>query len=213
MAFLQLLISGISLGCIYALIALGFVLIYKASGVFNFAQGAMVLFAALAMARFAVWLPQWLGVESRLVGNLLGFVAAAAVMIARNNFGCGSSREAAVYVLADAGFRCVLAPSFGDIFTSNAIQNGLLPARVAACDIEALLNDPSVLAGAPITIDLTEQNVSFGNKTFAFDLRADFRQRLLNGWDAIDMTRSYAKDIEAFLVRDRAARPWRDPVR
>jgi 3-isopropylmalate/(R)-2-methylmalate dehydratase small subunit len=139
--------------------------------------------------------------------------AAAAVMIARNNFGCGSSREAAVYVLADAGFRCVLAPGFGDIFTSNAIQNGLLPARVAACDIEALLNDPSVLTGAPITIDLMEQSVSCGNKTFAFDLRADFRQRLLNGWDAIDMTRSYAKDIEAFLVRDRAARPWRDPAR
>lgn len=139
--------------------------------------------------------------------------AAAAVMIARNNFGCGSSREAAVYVLADAGFRCVLAPGFGDIFTSNAIQNGLLPARVAACDIEALLHDPSVLAGAPITIDLMEQRVSSGDKTYAFDLRADFRQRLLNGWDAIDMTRSYAKDIEAFLMRDRAARPWRNPVR
>ncbi len=139
--------------------------------------------------------------------------AAAAVMIARNNFGCGSSREAAVYVLADAGFRCVLAPGFGDIFTSNAIQNGLLPARVAACDIESLLHDPSVLAGAPITIDLMEQSVSSGDKTFAFDLRADFRQRLLNGWDTVDMTRSYAKDIEAFLVRDLAARPWRDPVR
>jgi 3-isopropylmalate/(R)-2-methylmalate dehydratase small subunit len=139
--------------------------------------------------------------------------AAAAVMIARNNFGCGSSREAAVYVLADAGFRCVLAPGFGDIFTSNAIQNGLLPARVAACDIESLLHDPSVLAGAPITIDLMEQSVSSGDKTFVFDLRADFRQRLLNGWDAVDMTRSYAKDIEAFLVRDLAARPWRDPVR
>ena len=80
--FLETLIGGLMTGMLYSLVALGFVLIYKASGVFNFAQGAMVLFAALAMARFAVWLPQWLGVESQLVGNLLGFVAAAAVMIA-----------------------------------------------------------------------------------------------------------------------------------
>ena len=80
--FLETLIGGLMTGMLYSLVALGFVLIFKASGVFNFAQGAMVLFAALAMARFAVWLPQWLGVESQLVGNLLGFVAAAAVMIA-----------------------------------------------------------------------------------------------------------------------------------
>ncbi len=80
--FLETLIGGLMTGMLYSLVALGFVLIFKASGVFNFAQGAMVLFAALAMARFAEWIPQWLGFESQLLGNILGFVAAMAVMVA-----------------------------------------------------------------------------------------------------------------------------------
>ena len=79
--FLETLFGGLMAGMLYSLIALGFVLIYKASGVFNFAQGAMVLFAALAMSRFAEWIPQWLGFESLLLANLLAFVAAMAVMV------------------------------------------------------------------------------------------------------------------------------------
>ncbi len=80
--FLEVLFGGLMAGMLYSLIALGFVLIYKASGVFNFAQGAMVLFAALAMARFSEWIPHWLGIESKLIGNVLGFIAAMLVMIA-----------------------------------------------------------------------------------------------------------------------------------
>ena len=80
--FLETLIGGLMSGMLYGLVALGFVLIFKASGVFNFAQGAMVLFAALAMARFAEWIPKGLGIESKLLGNALAFVAALAVMIA-----------------------------------------------------------------------------------------------------------------------------------
>jgi len=80
--FIETLIGGLMAGMLYSLIALGFVLIFKASGVFNFAQGAMVLFAALAMARFAEWIPAWLGFESQIVGNILGFLAAMLVMIA-----------------------------------------------------------------------------------------------------------------------------------
>lgn len=80
--FLETLIGGLMAGVLYSLIALGFVLIFKASGVFNFAQGAMVLFAALAMARFAEWFPLWFGFESRLLANLLAFAAAMAVMVA-----------------------------------------------------------------------------------------------------------------------------------
>jgi branched-chain amino acid transport system permease protein len=80
--FLETLIGGLMTGMLYSLVALGFVLIFKASGVFNFAQGAMVLFAALAMARFAEWIPQSLGFDSKLLGNLLAFVAAMALMIA-----------------------------------------------------------------------------------------------------------------------------------
>jgi branched-chain amino acid transport system permease protein len=80
--FLETLIGGLMSGMLYSLIALGFVLIFKASGVFNFAQGAMVLFAALAMARFAEWIPQWTGIESKLIINVLAFAVAMAVMIA-----------------------------------------------------------------------------------------------------------------------------------
>ena len=79
--FLETLIGGLMAGMLYSLIALGFVLIFKASGVFNFAQGAMVLFAALAMARFAEWIPQWLGFENQWLANILGFLAALGVMI------------------------------------------------------------------------------------------------------------------------------------
>jgi branched-chain amino acid transport system permease protein len=80
--FLETLIGGLMTGMLYSLVALGFVLIFKASGVFNFAQGSMVLFAALAMARFSEWLPRWLGFDNRLVANVLAFLAAMALMVA-----------------------------------------------------------------------------------------------------------------------------------
>ena len=80
--FLETVFGGLMAGMLYALVALGFVLIFKASGVFNFAQGAMVLFAALAMARFSEWIPRWLGFDSLLLANLLAFVAAGACMVA-----------------------------------------------------------------------------------------------------------------------------------
>ena len=79
--FLETLIGGLMTGMLYSLVALGFVLIFKASGVFNFAQGSMVLFAALAMARFSEWLPRWLGFDNRLLANVLAFCAAMAVMV------------------------------------------------------------------------------------------------------------------------------------
>ena len=80
--FLEALIGGLMTGMLYSLVALGFVLIFKASGVFNFAQGAMVLFAALAMARFAEWIPKWTGLDSKLAANLIAFVLAMLVMVA-----------------------------------------------------------------------------------------------------------------------------------
>ena len=79
--FLETLFGGLMSGMMYALIGLGFVLIFKASGVFNFAQGAMVLVAALSMARFSAWLPQWLGFESMLLANILAFIVSAILMI------------------------------------------------------------------------------------------------------------------------------------
>ena len=80
--FLETLLGGLMAGMLYSLVALGFVLIFKASGVFNFAQGAMVLFAALAMARFAEWVPQWLGFDNKILGNALAFALAAVCMFA-----------------------------------------------------------------------------------------------------------------------------------
>jgi branched-chain amino acid transport system permease protein len=80
--FLETLLGGLMAGMLYSLVALGFVLIYKASGVFNFAQGAMVLFAALAMARFAEWIPQWTGIDNKIFANVAGFLIAAVVMFA-----------------------------------------------------------------------------------------------------------------------------------
>jgi branched-chain amino acid transport system permease protein len=79
--FLETLLGGLMAGMLYSLIALGFVLIFKASGVFNFAQGAMVLFAALAMARFAEWIPRWIGTDNKIIANLLAFIIAAGIMI------------------------------------------------------------------------------------------------------------------------------------
>ena len=80
--FLETVIGGLMSGMLYSLVALGFVLIFKASGVFNFAQGAMVLFAALAMARFSEWFPALLGLDNKLIGNLLAFAGAMVVMVA-----------------------------------------------------------------------------------------------------------------------------------
>ena len=81
--FLETLLGGLMVGMLYSLVALGFVLIFKASGVFNFAQGAMVLFAALAMARFAEWIPQWTGIESKLLANIAGLRRWPALMHVR----------------------------------------------------------------------------------------------------------------------------------
>jgi 3-isopropylmalate/(R)-2-methylmalate dehydratase small subunit len=139
--------------------------------------------------------------------------ATAGVMIARRNFGCGSSREAAVYALTDSGYRCVIAPSFGDIFASNAIKNGVLPAIVSESDAEALLAAPTVLQGRALQVDLEAQTITAGNLVVRFSIRPDWKQRLLNGWDDVDLTNSHAGDIARFTTADRARRPWAAPRR
>lgn len=137
--------------------------------------------------------------------------SAAKLMIGRRNFGCGSSREAAVYVLVDSGFRCVIAPSFGDIFASNAVRNGLLPAIVSEADAEALLSSPEVLAGAALTVDLERQTITAGTNVVPFEIRLDWKKRLLNGWDDIDVTNSFSAEIAAFVAADVEKRPWAVP--
>jgi 3-isopropylmalate/(R)-2-methylmalate dehydratase small subunit len=137
--------------------------------------------------------------------------AGAQILVARRNFGSGSSREAAVYALADYGFRCILAPSFGDIFASNAVKNGVLPAIISEADAETLLNDSTLRSGGSVHIDLAQQTVRVGNHVMKFEIEPVWKTQLLNGWDDIDMTRSYSAAIADFVTRDAQARPWAKP--
>ncbi|MGC1448303.1 MAG: 3-isopropylmalate dehydratase small subunit [Xanthobacteraceae bacterium] len=136
----------------------------------------------------------------------------AKIVVAARNFGCGSSREAAVYALYDYGIRCVIAPSFGDIFAGNAVQNGLLTAAVtddeAAEMIASLMQTPTL----QVTIDLAQQSIVCGNRTYRFMIDPVRRMRLLNGWDDIDLTERYQTEIAAFRTKDRAERAWAAPA-
>jgi 3-isopropylmalate/(R)-2-methylmalate dehydratase small subunit len=131
----------------------------------------------------------------------------AEILVARRNFGAGSSREAAVYALVDYGFRCVIAPSFGDIFSSNSVNNGLLPARVSEEDAEELL---ALLENGheTISVDLETQEIRLANHVFRFEIEPVWRTKLLNGWDDLDLTASYAADISRYVEADRNRHPW-----
>ncbi|CCD88360.1 3-isopropylmalate dehydratase small subunit (Isopropylmalate isomerase) (Alpha-IPM isomerase) (IPMI) [Bradyrhizobium sp. ORS 285] len=132
---------------------------------------------------------------------------AAEILVTRRNFGAGSSREAAVYALVDFGFRCVIAPSFGDIFASNAVNNGLLPAKVSDADAEEILTLLQTTDTA-ITVDLRDSLIRLGNRTFTFAVDPIWRTKLLNGWDDLDLTASLNGDISRFEQQDAVTRPW-----
>jgi 3-isopropylmalate/(R)-2-methylmalate dehydratase small subunit len=138
---------------------------------------------------------------------------AAEILVARRNFGGGSSREGAVYALADHGFRAVIAPSFGDIFASNAVKNGLLPARVEDADAEALIAALRSGEIASLTIDLPKQTIIAGDATIAFSIDPVWKRQLLNGWDDVDLTLNEAPAIAAFRAADERTRPWSAPRR
>jgi 3-isopropylmalate/(R)-2-methylmalate dehydratase small subunit len=132
----------------------------------------------------------------------------AKIIVGGRNFGCGSSREAAVYALCDYGIRCVIAPSFGDIFSGNAAQNGLLTAITTDEDTAEIM---AVLVGKPgleVTVDLERKTILCGNRSYTFSIDAVRRTRLLNGWDDIALTESYRDRITAFVADHRIRRPW-----
>lgn len=137
----------------------------------------------------------------------------ASILISRRNFGSGSSREAAVYALVDAGFRTVIAPSFGDIFASNAINNGLLPALVSEDDAEALI----ALFGQPqsqtrtLAIELEQKTILGPMSPLSFDLDAVSQRKLIMGWDDIDLTRAETGKIEDFRKNRQQTAPWTWP--
>jgi 3-isopropylmalate/(R)-2-methylmalate dehydratase small subunit len=135
----------------------------------------------------------------------------AKIVVAARNFGCGSSREAAVYALYDYGIRCVIAPSFGDIFAGNSVQNGLLTAAVTDDEAAELIAALTETPALPVTVDLEQQTIVCGNRTYRFAIDPVRRVRLLNGWDDIDVTESYRSRIADFRAKDRTERPWAEP--
>ncbi len=133
------------------------------------------------------------------------------IVVGGRNFGCGSSREAAVYALYDFGVRCVIAPSFGDIFAGNAVQNGLLTATVTEAEAAEIMASLTQMSELAVTVDLEQQTIVCGNRSYAFTIDPIRRMRLLNGWDDLAVTQNYRDRISAFKADDRLKRPWAVP--
>ena len=132
----------------------------------------------------------------------------ASVLVAGPNFGCGSSREAAVYALVDAGIRVVVAESFADIFAGNAVNNGLLPvATPEAAALRAAIGQ----GAAPARVDLASRRLSVAGQELNFALSETAQAKLMNGWDDIDLTRVHAGDIRNFRDRRKADHAWAWP--
>jgi 3-isopropylmalate/(R)-2-methylmalate dehydratase small subunit len=134
----------------------------------------------------------------------------AQILLARENFGCGSSREHAPWALMDFGFRAVIAPSFGDIFFTNSFKNGFLPVVLAASQVDALFYDAASFPGFKLTIDLAAQTVATadGAKVLRFEVDAFRKYCLLNGLDEIGLSLRHAEKIRAFEARRQTQFPW-----
>jgi len=133
----------------------------------------------------------------------------ATILLARNNFGCGSSREHAVWALLDFGIRVVIAPSFADIFYNNCFKNGVLPIVLAADVVDRLFREIEAHSGYELAVDLVEQQVSLPDGTVeGFDIDPFRRHCLLNGLDEIGLTLGHADEIRAYEAHRRAQCPW-----
>lgn len=131
------------------------------------------------------------------------------VLLARKNFGCGSSREHAPWALDDYGFRCVIAPSYADIFYNNCFKNGFLPIVLSETEVDQLFTEMYAEEGYQLTVDLEKQNVS-NNKGDVFTFEVDeFRKHcLLNGLDEIDLTLKNEPAIKTFEEKQKQQSPW-----
>ena len=134
----------------------------------------------------------------------------ATILLARKNFGCGSSREHAPWALTDYGFRAVIAPSYADIFYNNCFKNGLLPIVLSELRIDQLFHDVNAFPGYRLTLDLARQVVAMpdGGTEIAFDVDAHRKHCLLNGLDDIGLSLLHADKIRAFEARRRIEQPW-----
>jgi 3-isopropylmalate/(R)-2-methylmalate dehydratase small subunit len=133
----------------------------------------------------------------------------AQVLLARENFGCGSSREHAPWALQDYGFKVVIASSFGDIFYSNSLKNGLLPICLSKAEMDVLFEETFASEGYRLDIDLENQKVTTpSGRQFAFDIEPFSKHCLMNGLDEIGLTLQQADHIRAFETKHRVAQPW-----
>lgn len=134
----------------------------------------------------------------------------ASILLARENFGCGSSREHAPWALVDYGFRAVIAPSFAEIFFNNSFKNGLLPIVLPEAQMDELFNDTVASPGFELVVDLQAQRISHadGKKSYSFDIDPFRKYCLLNGLDDIGLTLRHADKIKAYEAQRRAAQPW-----
>ncbi len=133
----------------------------------------------------------------------------ASILVARRNFGCGSSREHAPWALAEFGFRAVIAPSFAEIFFGNCLKNGLLPVILEEAGVERLLEEIESRPGYQLTVDLNEQTVATpGGTVLRFEIDGFRRQCLLKGWDDIGLTLRHSDKIRAFETQRLARCPW-----
>lgn len=133
----------------------------------------------------------------------------AQILLTRENFGCGSSREHAPWALEDYGFRAIIAPSFADIFFNNCFKNGLLPIRLLAEQVDALFKAVVANVGYKLVIDLEQQNISAPDgTTYPFEVEAFRKHCLLKGLDDIGLTLQHVEDIKVFETKRRAAQPW-----
>jgi 3-isopropylmalate/(R)-2-methylmalate dehydratase small subunit len=136
----------------------------------------------------------------------------AEVFLARDNFGCGSSREHAVWALLDYGIRCVIGPSFAEIFYSNCCKNGLLAIRLPAEDVERLFQEVAAEPGYALGVDLADQTVETpAGQVLSFEIDPGIKERLLLGLDDIALTLKSSDDIRRFEERRRAEAPWLYP--
>ena len=133
----------------------------------------------------------------------------AKILIAGDNFGCGSSREHAPWALLDFGFRCVIAPSFADIFYNNCFKNGILPIRLPQQEIDKLLDDASRGPNATITVDLENQEIRGPDGgVIRFDIDPHLKRCLIEGLDDIGLTMEKAEHIDRFEAESKLRRPW-----
>ncbi len=133
----------------------------------------------------------------------------AKILVAGDNFGCGSSREHAPWALADFGIRCVISTSFGDIFYNNCFKNGLLPIRVSHEELEKLFDDAERGANATLTVDLEKQEIRGPDGgVIKFEIDPFRKHCLYNGLDDIGLTMEKGKAIDTFEVREKTERPW-----